>query len=81
MFFLMMINNPKFFLPLSFHFLGNFSFTPKVIPDSIQESSFRIEGNASSFQVLWNAPPAVDWGVIFYSVEFSAHPKVWHWFY
>ncbi|XP_024898204.1 proto-oncogene tyrosine-protein kinase ROS isoform X6 [Pteropus alecto] len=55
---------------------GNFSFTPKVIPDSIQESSFKIEGNASSFQILWNAPPAVDWGVIFYSVEFSAHPKV-----
>ncbi|ELK00678.1 Proto-oncogene tyrosine-protein kinase ROS [Pteropus alecto] len=54
---------------------GNFSFTPKVIPDSIQESSFKIEGNASSFQILWNAPPAVDWGVIFYSVEFSAHPK------
>ncbi|XP_058422820.1 proto-oncogene tyrosine-protein kinase ROS isoform X2 [Diceros bicornis minor] len=54
---------------------GNFSFTPKVIPDSVQESSFRIEGNASRFQILWNAPPAVDWGVIFYSVEFSAHSK------
>ncbi|XP_069344443.1 proto-oncogene tyrosine-protein kinase ROS isoform X3 [Eulemur rufifrons] len=54
---------------------GNFSFTPKVIPDSVQVSSFRIEGNASSFQVLWDAPPAVDWGIVFYSVEFSAHSK------
>ncbi|KAM5284647.1 proto-oncogene tyrosine-protein kinase ROS isoform 2-T3 [Hipposideros larvatus] len=54
---------------------GNFSFTPKVIPDSIQESSFRIEGNASRFQILWNAPPAVDWGEIFYSVELGAHAK------
>uniref|UniRef100_A0A8C9DT16 Tyrosine-protein kinase receptor n=1 Tax=Prolemur simus TaxID=1328070 RepID=A0A8C9DT16_PROSS len=54
---------------------GNFSFTPKVIPDSVQVPSFRIEGNASSFQVLWDAPPAVDWGVVFYSVEFSAHSK------
>ncbi|XP_064454102.1 proto-oncogene tyrosine-protein kinase ROS isoform X1 [Mirounga angustirostris] len=54
---------------------GNFSITPKVIPDSVQESSFRIEGNASSFQILWNAPPAVDWGVIFYSVEFSSHSQ------
>ncbi|XP_058163307.1 proto-oncogene tyrosine-protein kinase ROS isoform X2 [Dasypus novemcinctus] len=54
---------------------GNFSFTPKVIPDSVQESSFRIEGNASRFQILWNAPPAVEWGVIFYSVEFSAPSK------
>uniref|UniRef100_G1LGZ2 Tyrosine-protein kinase receptor n=1 Tax=Ailuropoda melanoleuca TaxID=9646 RepID=G1LGZ2_AILME len=55
---------------------GNFSVTPKVIPDTVQESSFRIEGNASSFQILWNAPPAVDWGVIFYSVEFSSHSKL-----
>ncbi|XP_008582044.1 PREDICTED: proto-oncogene tyrosine-protein kinase ROS isoform X1 [Galeopterus variegatus] len=54
---------------------GNFSHTPKVIPDSVLESSFRIEGNASSFQILWNAPPVVDWGVVFYSVEFSAHSK------
>ncbi|XP_073931842.1 proto-oncogene tyrosine-protein kinase ROS isoform X2 [Castor canadensis] len=54
---------------------GNFSSPPKVIPDSVQESSFRIEGNTSSFQVLWNAPPAVDWGIVFYSVEFSAHSK------
>ncbi|XP_037376870.1 proto-oncogene tyrosine-protein kinase ROS [Talpa occidentalis] len=54
---------------------GNFSSTPKVIPESVQESSFRIEGNASSFQILWNAAPEVDWGVIFYSVEFSAHSK------
>ncbi|XP_058591059.1 proto-oncogene tyrosine-protein kinase ROS isoform X5 [Neofelis nebulosa] len=54
---------------------GNFSVTPKVIPDSVQESSFRIEGNASSFQILWNAPPAVDWGIIFYSVDFSSYSK------
>ncbi|XP_047414156.1 proto-oncogene tyrosine-protein kinase ROS isoform X2 [Sciurus carolinensis] len=54
---------------------GNFSSTPKVIPDSVQESSFRIEGNASYFQILWNAPPPVDWGIVFYSVEFSAHSK------
>ncbi|KAI4539430.1 hypothetical protein MG293_010822, partial [Ovis ammon polii] len=54
---------------------GNFSFTPKVIPDAIPESSFMIEGNASRFHILWNAPEAVDWGVIFYSVEFSAHSK------
>ncbi|KAI4567256.1 hypothetical protein MJG53_008837 [Ovis ammon polii x Ovis aries] len=54
---------------------GNFSFTPKVIPDAIPESSFMIEGNASRFHILWNAPTAVDWGVIFYSVEFSAHSK------
>ncbi|XP_040821243.1 proto-oncogene tyrosine-protein kinase ROS isoform X2 [Ochotona curzoniae] len=54
---------------------GNFSFTPKVIPDSVQESSFRIKGNASNFQVLWAAPPAVDWGIIFYNVEFSAPSK------
>ncbi|XP_054425844.1 proto-oncogene tyrosine-protein kinase ROS [Pteronotus mesoamericanus] len=54
---------------------GNFSFTPKVIPDSIQESSFRIEGNASRFHILWNAVPAVDWGAIFYRVEFGAPHK------
>jgi len=74
----MMIDDHKFFLS---HPIGNFSFTPKVIPDAIPESSFMIEGNASSFQILWSAPPAVDWGVIFYSVEFSAHSKVWHWFW
>ncbi|XP_048210595.1 proto-oncogene tyrosine-protein kinase ROS isoform X2 [Perognathus longimembris pacificus] len=54
---------------------GNFSSTPKVIPDPIQETSFRIEGNASSFQVLWTPPPTVDWGTVFYSVEFSTHSK------
>nr|XP_048281423.1 proto-oncogene tyrosine-protein kinase ROS isoform X3 [Myodes glareolus] len=54
---------------------GNFSSTPKVIPDSVQESSFRIEGHTSNFQVLWNEPPAVDWGIVFYSVELSAHSK------
>lgn len=54
---------------------GNFSSTPTVIPDSVQESSFRIEGHTSSFRILWNEPPAVDWGIVFYSVEFSAHSK------
>ncbi|KAM6185672.1 proto-oncogene tyrosine-protein kinase ROS isoform 2-T2 [Rhynchocyon petersi] len=54
---------------------GNFSFTPRVIPDSVLESSFRIEGNASSFRILWDAPPEVDWGVVFYSVELSAQSK------
>ncbi|XP_037056259.1 LOW QUALITY PROTEIN: proto-oncogene tyrosine-protein kinase ROS [Peromyscus leucopus] len=54
---------------------GNFSSTPKVIPDSVQESSFRIQGHTSNFQILWNEPPAVDWGIVFYSVEFSAHSK------
>ncbi|XP_055455372.1 proto-oncogene tyrosine-protein kinase ROS isoform X3 [Psammomys obesus] len=54
---------------------GNFSSTPKVIPDYVQDSSFRIEGHSSSFQILWNEPPAVDWGIVFYSVEFSAHSK------
>ncbi|XP_013372154.1 PREDICTED: proto-oncogene tyrosine-protein kinase ROS isoform X1 [Chinchilla lanigera] len=53
----------------------NFSSTPKVIPDSVPESSFWIEGNASAFQVLWSSPPAVDWGVVFYSVEVSADSK------
>ncbi|KAL1770156.1 proto-oncoprotein tyrosine-protein kinase ROS [Sigmodon hispidus] len=54
---------------------GNFSSTPKVIPDSIQESSFRIEEHSSNFQVLWNEPPAVDWGIVFYSVEFNTYSK------
>ncbi|XP_075410071.1 proto-oncogene tyrosine-protein kinase ROS isoform X2 [Tenrec ecaudatus] len=54
---------------------GNFSFTPKVIPDSVQESSFRIQGNALSFQIQWDAPPAVDWGMVFYSVECSTLSK------
>uniref|UniRef100_A0A8C6RDK4 Proto-oncogene tyrosine-protein kinase ROS n=1 Tax=Nannospalax galili TaxID=1026970 RepID=A0A8C6RDK4_NANGA len=54
---------------------GNFSSAPKVIPDSVQESSFKIEGHASSFQILWNAPPEVDWGIVFYSIEFSAYSK------
>ncbi|XP_054992516.1 proto-oncogene tyrosine-protein kinase ROS isoform X2 [Sorex araneus] len=54
---------------------GNFSFTPKVIPDSVKESSFRIEGTASKFQIQWDAPPAVDWGTTFYSVELRSHSK------
>ena len=75
-----MIDNSKLLLPhSSFHLLlGSFSFTPKVIPDSVQESSFRIEGNASRFRILWDAVPAVDWGAIFYSVELSVPPKVRH---
>lgn len=71
------------FLHVSFllsHSTGNFSSTPKVIPDSVQESSFRIQGHTSNFQILWNEPPAVDWGIVFYSVEFSAHSKVCCWF-
>lgn len=67
----------SFFL---FHSIGNFSSTPKVIPDSVQESSFRIEGDTSNFQILWTEPPAVDWGIVFYSVEFSAQSKVCCWF-
>ncbi|KAM5262566.1 proto-oncogene tyrosine-protein kinase ROS [Ctenodactylus gundi] len=54
---------------------GNFTSTPKVIPDSVLESTFRVEGNASRFQILWNSSPAVDWGIVFYRVEFSAHSK------
>uniref|UniRef100_A0A8C8SKB0 Tyrosine-protein kinase receptor n=1 Tax=Pelusios castaneus TaxID=367368 RepID=A0A8C8SKB0_9SAUR len=48
---------------------GNFSFTPKVIPDSILASSFRIEGNSSHFHILWNASTNVEWGTVFYCVE------------
>ncbi|OPJ73139.1 proto-oncogene tyrosine-protein kinase ROS [Patagioenas fasciata monilis] len=45
---------------------GNFSFTPKVIPDSVPESSFRIEGNSSSFHITWSPSTNVDWGTVFY---------------
>ncbi|EMP38631.1 Proto-oncogene tyrosine-protein kinase ROS [Chelonia mydas] len=48
---------------------GNFSFPPKVIPDSILESSFRIEGNSSHFHILWKASTTVEWGTVFYCVE------------
>ncbi|KAK2513636.1 Ros1 [Columba livia] len=45
---------------------GNFSFTPKVIPDSVPESSFRVEGNSSSFHITWSPSTNVDWGTVFY---------------
>ncbi|XP_006026224.1 proto-oncogene tyrosine-protein kinase ROS isoform X2 [Alligator sinensis] len=48
---------------------GNFSFVPKVIPDSVVKSSFKIEQNSSRFHILWNAVTNVDWGVVFYCVE------------
>ncbi|XP_023569963.1 proto-oncogene tyrosine-protein kinase ROS [Octodon degus] len=54
---------------------GNFSSAPKVVPDPVPKSSFRVEGNASAFQVLWSSPPEVDWGEVFYSVELRAHSK------
>ncbi|XP_053919711.1 proto-oncogene tyrosine-protein kinase ROS isoform X1 [Cuculus canorus] len=47
---------------------GNFSFTPKVIPDSVPESSFRIKGNSSSFHITWSASTNVEWGTVFYCV-------------
>ncbi|NWR90991.1 ROS1 kinase, partial [Furnarius figulus] len=51
---------------------GNFSFTPKVIPDAVPESSFRIEGNFSSFRVTWSPSTKVEWGVVFYCVGSKA---------
>ncbi|XP_009680007.2 proto-oncogene tyrosine-protein kinase ROS isoform X4 [Struthio camelus] len=48
---------------------GNFSFIPKVIPDSVLESSFRIKGNSSSFHIFWSASTNVEWGIVFYCVE------------
>uniref|UniRef100_A0A672TNW2 Tyrosine-protein kinase receptor n=1 Tax=Strigops habroptila TaxID=2489341 RepID=A0A672TNW2_STRHB len=50
---------------------GNFSFTPKVIPDSVPESSFRIKGNSSSFHIIWS-PTNVEWGTVFYCVRSKA---------
>ncbi|NXS19317.1 ROS1 kinase, partial [Mystacornis crossleyi] len=50
---------------------GNFSFTPKVIPDSVPESSFRIKGNSSSFHITWS-PIKVEWGTVFYCVGSKA---------
>ncbi|NXX10980.1 ROS1 kinase, partial [Podargus strigoides] len=47
---------------------GNFSFTPKVIPDSVPESSFRIKGNSSSFHITWSPSTNVEWGTVFYCV-------------
>uniref|UniRef100_A0A8B9EBS1 Tyrosine-protein kinase receptor n=1 Tax=Anser cygnoides TaxID=8845 RepID=A0A8B9EBS1_ANSCY len=51
---------------------GNFSFTPKVIPNSIPESSFRIKGNSSSFHIIWSASTNVEWGTVFYCVGSKA---------
>ncbi|KAM6432982.1 proto-oncogene tyrosine-protein kinase ROS [Rhynochetos jubatus] len=51
---------------------GNFSFTPIVIPESVPESSFRIEGNSSSFHITWSPPTNVEWGTVFYCVGSNA---------
>ncbi|KFP21242.1 Proto-oncogene tyrosine-protein kinase ROS [Egretta garzetta] len=53
-------------------FPGNFSFTPKVIPDSVPESSFRIKGNSSSFHITWSPSTNVEWGTVFYCVGSKA---------
>ncbi|XP_075563747.1 proto-oncogene tyrosine-protein kinase ROS [Pelecanus crispus] len=51
---------------------GNFSFTPKVIPDSVPEPSFRIKGNSSSFHITWSPSTNVEWGTVFYCVGSKA---------
>ncbi|NXL43142.1 ROS1 kinase, partial [Podilymbus podiceps] len=51
---------------------GNFSFTPRVIPDSVPESSFRIKGNSSSFHITWSPSTNVEWGTVFYCVRSKA---------
>ncbi|NWS71263.1 ROS1 kinase, partial [Crotophaga sulcirostris] len=51
---------------------GNFSFTRKVVPDSVPESSFRIKGNSSSFYITWSPSTNVEWGTVFYCVESKA---------
>ncbi|KFQ79243.1 Proto-oncogene tyrosine-protein kinase ROS, partial [Phaethon lepturus] len=51
---------------------GNFSFTPKVIPNSVPKSSFRIEGNSSSFHITWSPSTNVEWGTVFYCVGSKA---------
>ncbi|KAF4796561.1 hypothetical protein TURU_082759 [Turdus rufiventris] len=51
---------------------GNFSSTPKVIPDSVPESSFRIKGNSSSFHITWSPSTKVEWGTVFYCVGSKA---------
>ncbi|NWW75006.1 ROS1 kinase, partial [Climacteris rufus] len=51
---------------------GNFSFTPKVIPDSVPESSFRINGNSSSFHITWSPSTKVEWGTVYYCVGSKA---------
>ncbi|NWW52559.1 ROS1 kinase, partial [Pedionomus torquatus] len=51
---------------------GNFSFKPKVIPDSVPESSFMIKGNSSSFHITWSPSTNVEWGTVFYCVGSKA---------
>ncbi|XP_027754903.1 proto-oncogene tyrosine-protein kinase ROS isoform X1 [Empidonax traillii] len=51
---------------------GNLSFTPKVIPDAVPESSFRIKGNSSSFYITWSPSTKVEWGDVFYCVGSKA---------
>ncbi|KAF2987188.1 hypothetical protein EK904_012124, partial [Melospiza melodia maxima] len=51
---------------------GNFSSTPKVIPDSVPESSFRIKGNSTSFLITWSPSTKVEWGTVFYCVGSKA---------
>ncbi|NXW02201.1 ROS1 kinase, partial [Fregetta grallaria] len=51
---------------------GNFSFTPKVIPDAVPKSSFSIKGNSSSFHITWSPSTNVEWGTVFYCVGSKA---------
>ncbi|NWS95224.1 ROS1 kinase, partial [Mionectes macconnelli] len=51
---------------------GNLSFAPKVIPDAVPESSFRIKGNSSSFHITWSPSTKVEWGDVFYCVGSKA---------
>ncbi|XP_017684659.1 PREDICTED: proto-oncogene tyrosine-protein kinase ROS isoform X1 [Lepidothrix coronata] len=51
---------------------GNLSFTPKVIPDAVPESSFKIKGNSSSFHITWSPSTEVEWGAVFYCVGSKA---------
>uniref|UniRef100_A0A674GT12 Tyrosine-protein kinase receptor n=1 Tax=Taeniopygia guttata TaxID=59729 RepID=A0A674GT12_TAEGU len=51
---------------------GNFSSMPKVIPDSVPESSFRIKGNSTSFHITWSPSTKVEWGTVFYCVGSKA---------
>ncbi|KAM6126888.1 LOW QUALITY PROTEIN: proto-oncogene tyrosine-protein kinase ROS [Pterocles gutturalis] len=51
---------------------GKFYFTPKVIPDSVPESSFRIKGNSSSFHITWSPSTNAEWGSVFYCVGSKA---------
>ncbi|NXU48486.1 ROS1 kinase, partial [Turnix velox] len=51
---------------------GNFSSAPKVVPDSVPESSFRIKGNSSSFHITWSPSTNVEWATVFYCVGSKA---------